>query len=257
MRWLLSCVLVVIVSSSGPIVPGAQAAPAIPIVFGTSWDGPSNSLQRIVDTYIGIPGAIDVHTGFVGGHDGDQDPWFWVGSSFPALMITEVAGNANINELGWYRETFARPALDGIDDGVVFTGTEGDGSSHVITFPSGTSKFGFYLDTHQPIVTPTGTRNQVFFTDRFLNDIGPNGYTPTHAPYDGDVQAIVFDVSEWKGANTWLVCFEDIDSGLPIQPRWAPNATDNDFNDLIFEVRALGATPVRTLSFGELKARYR
>jgi hypothetical protein len=258
MRWLLpSALSALLFCLAVPGVRTAHAAPAVPIVFGTTWDGPSNSLQHIVDTYIGTPGAIDVHADFVGAHAGDQDPWFWVGSSFPALMVTEIAGHANTNELGWYRETFATPALDGVDDGVVFTGTQGNGSSTIITFPSGTSKFGFYLDTHQTIATPSGARNQVFFTNRMLNDIGPNGYAATHAPFDGDAQAIVFDVSAWKGPNTWLVCFEDVDSGFPVQPAWGAQATDNDFNDLVFVVTAFGATPTRTLTFGALKAQYR
>ena len=257
MRWLLPCALIATVCTTALGTSPALAAPAIPVVFGTTWDGPANSLQNIVDAYTGVPGALNVQTDFVGGHSGDQDPWFWVGRSFPALMITEVAGHANTNELGWYKETFAMPVLDGVDDGVVFTGLQGGGASALITFPSGTQKFGFYLNTHQTITTPAGAKNQVFYTDRFLNDIGPNGYAATHAPYDGDVQALVFDVSQWKGPNTWLVCFEDVDSGNPVSPVWGPNATDNDYNDLVFEVTAFGATPVRALSFGALKARYR
>jgi hypothetical protein len=257
MRWLLPCALLAALCVIASGTPPVFASPAIPVTFGTTWDGPAYSLQNILDAYVGVPGAVDVHTDFVGGHAGDQDPWFWVGKGFPALMITEIAGHASTNELGWYKETFTRPVLDGVDDGVVFTGSQGGGASALITFPSGTQKFGFYLDTHQTITTPHGTQNQVFFTDRFLNDIGPNGFAPTHAPYDGDVQALVFNVSAWREQNTWLVCFEDVDSGNPITPLWGPNSTDNDFNDLVFEVTAYGATPVRPLSFGALKARYR
>ena len=33
--------------------------------------------------------------------------------------------------------------------------------------------------------------------------------------------------------------------------------TDNDFNDLVFEVTALGATPTARMSIGALKALYR
>lgn len=255
MRWQFPFALAAIVFISLASVQPAHAAAPVAVSFGTSWDGPSHELQNIVDAYIGVPGAINVHTDYVGAHAGDQDPWFWVGSSFPALMITEVAGNANVNELGWYRETFSKPVLDGIDDGVVFYGSSGDGASTIVSFPSGTTKFGFYLNTHISISTPQGKTNQVFFTNRFLNDLGPYGYGATHTPYDGDVQAIVFDVSQWKGANTWLVCFEDIDSGFPVQP--CCSGTDNDFNDLVFEISALGATPTTSLTFGALKARYR
>ena len=138
---------------------------------------------------------------------------------------------------------------------MVFTGHESGGSDAIINFPSGLSKFGFYLNTHQQVGTPSGKKNQIFFTNRMLNDAGPFGYSATHAPYDGDVQALVFDVSQWKGANTWLVCFEDTDSGLPVQA--CCSGTDNDFNDMVFQVTALGATPVRSLTFGALKAQYR
>lgn len=228
----------------------ARAVSPVPVAFGTSWDGPAYSLQKIVDNYIGIPGAIDVQADFVGARAGDLDPWFWVGASFPALMVTEVAGNANTNQLGWYKETGVLPLIDGIDDGVVFTGSQGAGANVVVLFPGGTTKFGFYLDPTPGNPAP----HQRFFTNRFLNDIGPNGAGAVHAPYDGDVQALVFDVSRWKGPNTWLVCFEDLDSGKPITP--CCTGTDADYNDLVFQVSALGATPAQTLSFGELKARF-
>jgi hypothetical protein len=200
----------------------AHAVAPIPVVFGTSWDGPSHSLQGIVDAYLGVPGAIDVQTDFVGAHAGDLDPWFWVGSSFPALLVTEVAGNANINTLGWYEETGVKPILDGIDDGIVFTGSQGANANTIVLFPSGTTKFGFYLDPQPSNRAP----HQVFFTNRFHNDIGPNGAGAIHAPFDGDVQALVFDVSQWKGPNTWLVCFEDLDAGRAITP--CCSGTDED-----------------------------
>jgi hypothetical protein len=233
----------------------ASAASPVPITFGSSWDAPGHDLQTILDGYTGAPGALDAHTGYIGATAGSLDPWFWVGNSIPALLITEIAGNADLNTVGWYRETFSVPVIDGVDDGVVFTGIESGGASHLITFPAGTTKFGFYLDTHAVVSTPTGTHEQFFFTNRFLNDLGPDGAGAVHAPFDGDVQAMVFDVSRWKGANTWLVCFEDRDSGAPITP--CCSGADNDFNDMVFEVTALGATPTRTLTFGQLKARAR
>ncbi len=255
MRWLYACALAALVFLPPGPVPSARAASPVPVVFGTSWDGPGHGLQDVLDAYLGSPGALDAQTGFVGAHAGDPDPWFWVGSGFPALLVTEVAGRAATNELGWYRETFTRPVLDGVDDGVIFTGAESGGTSALVTFPSGTTKFGFYLDTHLTVGSASGTHDQVFFTNRMLNDAGPYGYAPVHAPFDGDVQALVYDVSRWKGPNTWLVCFEDTDSGLPVQA--CCNGTDNDFNDLVFQVTAFGASPVRLVSFGALKALYR
>lgn len=226
------------------------AVSPVPVPFGASWDPPAYSLQNIVDAYLGTPGALNVQTDYIGAHAGDLDPWFWVGNTFPALLISEVAGNANINTLGWYEETGVVPVIDGVDDGIVFTGAQGSGSSTVVIMPGSTTRFGFYLDP----APNTPSAHQHFFTNRFLNDRGPNGAGAVHAPFDGDVQAIVFDVSRWKGPNTWLVCFEDLDAGKPITA--CCSGTDDDYNDMVFQVSALGATPARTISFGELKTRF-
>lgn len=250
MRQLHALVAVAFVYAATTFAAPAQAASPIPVVFGASWDPPSQSLQNIVDAYIGTPGALNVQTDFIGAHVGDLDPWFWVGNSFPALLVSEVAGNANTNQLGWYEETGVLPVIDGVDDGVVFTGGDGAGSNAVVVMPGSTTRFGFYLDP----APNSPAAHQRFFTNRFLNDRGPKGAGAVHSPFDGDVQAIVFDVSRWKGPNTWLVCFEDLDAGNPITP--CCSGTDDDYNDMVFQVAALGATPARTLSFGELKTRF-
>ena len=250
MRLSSALVVAAVLCATATIVSPARAVSPVPVTFGATWDGPSHTLQSVVDDYLGVPGALNVHTDFIGAHAGDEDAWFWVGNSIPALLITEIAGNANTNLLGWYQETGVTPVIDGVDDGVVFVGAQGADASVVLTVPSGTTKFGFYLDP-----TPGGPAgHERFFTNRFLNDLGPFGGGAAHAPFDGDVQAIVFDVSRWKGANTWLVCFEDLDAGMAIGP--CCTGTDADYNDMVFQVTALGATPTRTLSFGELKTRY-
>ena len=256
MRLLRTAVLGVIVYTL-MLVPTLAVAsgPPAPATFGVSWDGPSNDLQHIVDAYVGVPGAINVQTDYMGAHIGDLDPWFWVGKSVPALLITEVAGNKDTNELGWYIENGAPPTLAGVSDGVVFTGPQGAGTQTVVIFPSNMTKFGFYLDTHTMISTPTGTHDRVFYTNHRFNDQGLNGTGASRAPWDGDVQALVFDVSRWKGPNMWLVCFEDLDAGGPITP--CCSGTDDDYNDFVFQVAALGATPTTQLTFGALKARYR
>ena len=69
------------------------------------------------------------------------------------------------------------------------------------------------------------------------------------------MQALIYDISRITEPNTWLVCFEDLDSGANPGPIGQAQ-TDNDFNDFIFEVKAYGATPVQSLSFGGLKAKY-
>ncbi len=225
----------------------------VPVVFGSSWDGVS--LQSIVDATYGT-GRINVQTDFIGAHPGDLDPWFWVDTQFSALIIREIAGNAQLNTLGWYVEKGAQPLIDGVDDGVVFAGSAGQGATQVITFDRPLTKFGFYLDPNGPYGTTNAPQGEYFFTNRIWNDFGPDGKGAIHAPYDGDVQAIVFDISNVVGTpNTWLVCFEDLDSGA--MPKPCCIGTDNDFNDFVFEVHALGATPAAPMSFGSVKQLWR
>jgi hypothetical protein len=255
MKLLRPAALAAIVYTLALLPASAWAAGPATATFGTSWDGPGNSLQQIMDSYIGIPGAVNVLTDYVGAHPGDIDPWYWHGKNVPALLVREVAGNADTNELGWYLETGAAPAFDGVHDGTVFTGIQGGGAATVLIFPSDMTRFGFYLDTHTQVVGPLGPKNRVFYTNRLFNDAGLNGAGAIRAPYNGDIQALVFDVSHWKGPNHWLVCFEDLDAGGPITP--CCSGTDDDYNDFVFEVNALGASPNSMLTFGALKARYR
>jgi len=252
MRWLLAAVLTVSVVA-GTTSPASAASP-VNVVFGTTWDAPSQKLQNVVDSYVGVPGAIDVTADYIGAKFGELDPWFWVDRSVSALMITEIAGNANNNTLGWYKEIGIKPVIDGVDDGIVFAGLDGSGASKIVTFPAGLTKFGFYMNPNGTYAALNAPEPELFFTNRFYNDLGPSGAGAVHAPFDGDAQALVFDVSQWKGANTWLVCFEDVDSGAPITA--CCSGTDNDFNDMVFQVTALGATPNRAVTFGQLKAKY-
>jgi len=138
-----------------------------------------------------------------------------------------------------------------VDDGVVFTGPMGQGSSTVVNFP-GAQPFGFYLN-------PKGTGNSInapepelFFSNRLFNDLGPDGSGAIHEPFDGDVQMLVFDVSAFTEPYTWCVAVEDLDYGADPDPDCC-YPTDNDFNDLVFEVTVIGAVPVQTVSFGKLK----
>lgn len=237
-----------------PLWTASPALAAHAVVFGQSWDGAANRLQALLDNTYGV-GAIDVETDYIGHDAGDIDPWFWVDSSFRSFLVREVAGNADYNVLGWYEESETRPVIDGVNDGVVFDGPSGAGTTTVITFSKPMTKFGFYLDPNGPGDIPFAPQPERFWTNRRFNDPGPNG-TAIHAPFDGDVQALVFDISTIVGVpNTWLVCFEDLDSGL--QPSACCASTDNDFNDLIFEVQAFGATPAAPLTFGQLKKIYR
>jgi hypothetical protein len=231
------------------------ALAAFPVVFGTSWDPPSTALQTIVEGRYGA-GALNITTDYIGAHPGDPDPWFWSDRGFSALIIREVAGNANRNYVGWYKESGTMPVIDGVDDGIVFDGPAGPGGMPVIiTLGPTVVNFGFYMNPNGSRGAINAPEPECFFTNRHYNDPGLDGSGAVHAPADGDVQALVFDVSRWSGPNTWLVCFEDLDSGAQPAPCCTP--TDNDYNDFVFEVTAIGTTPVALTSLGDLKARYR
>jgi len=238
------------------LIASAPAGAAVTVVFGTSWDGPGQSLQAILDGIYGA-GQIDVATDYLGAKPGDPDPWFWIDNQFTSLLVREVAGNADYNQVGWYEETGSLPVLanDGVHDGMVFDGPAGAGAATVVVFQNPMTRFGFYLDPNGPGDAVNAPQPEKFYTNRLLNDRGLDGSTALHAPWNGDVQALVFDISRFTKPNTWLVCWEDLDSGAVPGANGA-SQTDNDFQDLVMEVTALGATPARAMSFGALKARY-
>jgi len=249
--WRFTAVVTVLASLAVASSAGAQ----VHVTFGTSWDGVS--LQSIINNRYGA-GHINVTTDYIGAHASDIDPWFWFGDHVDALMIREVAGNANRNTLYWYEENGTKPGVPvgSPMGGLVFDGPSGQGATAVIVFPYPRMHFGFMMDPNGPNGTVNAPQPECFFTNRRFNDLGPDGSGAIHEPYDGDVQALVFDVSPWSAPNTWLVCFEDLDSGAMPGPSGHAQ-TDNDFNDMVFEVQALGATPVAGMSFGALKAMYR
>lgn len=249
MRRLIICSCLCVLTG-GSFATGSLAGP---VVFGQSWDGPSNTLQSIVDLRYGA-GRLQCDQDYIGARAGDPDPFYWVDSSVSAFLVREVAGNASRNVLGWYLEplTGPPPVIDGVDDGVVFDGPAGSGAMAVVNLRGERTTFGFYLDPNGSGGTTNAAQPERFFTNRRFNDAGPDGSGAVHSPTGGDVQALVFDISAWTVPNTWLVCFEDMDSG----PH-PGTSTDNDFNDLVFEVHAMAVTPVAMLSFGALKARYR
>jgi hypothetical protein len=224
------------------------------VVFGTTWDGPTNTLQGILDARYGA-GNIDVVNDYIGKAGSDPDPFTWSGLSFNSLLIREVAGHANNNILGWYKETGAAPVIDGTDDGVVFNGPQSAGALTMVTLGPGNTPFGFYINPNGPNSSTNAPEPELFFTNRLFNDRGPDGTGAVHVPTDGDVQAIVFDVSAWTQPNTWVVCFEDLDSGP--NPTPCCSQTDNDFNDLVFEVTVARAVGVQELAISALKSLYR
>lgn len=232
-------------------------ADAFDVTFGTSWD--NIPLQQVLDQHYGV-GVINVATDYEGHNPGDADPPYWEDLSLNGLIIREIAGFANRNTLGWYAETLqSRPVIDGIGDGVVFDGAMGAGQTVTVTFPDGLTRFGFYLN-------PNGDQDgggyapepELFFTNRFYNDIGPTGAGATHAPFNGDPQCLVFNVSHLHGGvPTYVLAWEDLDYGAPVTPTYNWMGTDNDFNDLVVEIQALSPVATENQTWGSVKALFR
>ena len=145
------------------------ALAVVPVVFGTSWDGASNRLQDIVYAAYGA-GRVDCVRDYIGALPGDSDPFFWVDNQFSALLVKEVAGNANRNTLGWYLEDGHMPAIDGIDDGVVFSGPAVAGATALIHFDHPMTKFGFWLNPNGKYGVINAPEPEKFYTNRFYNE---------------------------------------------------------------------------------------
>ena len=229
-------------------------AGAFPVTFGTSWD--NVPLQTVLDTEYG-PGVINVATDYEGNNPGDGDPAYWLDSAMDGLIIREIAGFSNRNTMGWYAEDLSGPpAIDGIDDGVVFSGPLGQGATVAVNFPGGLTQFGFYLN---PNGTLDGGGNapepELFFTNRFYNDLGASGGGSPHAPFDGDPQCLVFNISHLNnGIPTFVLAWEDLDYGSPITPSYNWSSTDNDYQDLVVEIQALSPVPAESETWGGVKA---
>jgi len=228
----------------------ANASPRA--VFGESWSSPSARLQSLIDAAYG-PGRINVQTDYLGAQPGDPEVIVWNSLKWTVLQVREISGTAHRPDFGWYLETgdAEPPRVDGYNDGPVFK--RGGPESATIPFRNRPRDIGFYLRTAD---AGSGLGPRVFYSNRMYNDVGPGGAGGLHDPVSGgDIQALVFDVSAWTRPFTWLVCFEDHDSGAVPGP--CCNGTDNDYADYVFEVRAQVTTPVSATTFGFLKALYR
>ncbi len=234
-----------------------SAAPALAfeVVFGTSWD--AIPLQTILDAEYGV-GAIDATTGYEGYLPGDAVIPYWEDQFVDGILVREIAGYANKNILGWYVETLGStpPSIDGIDDGVIFDGPMGPGATATLSF-STVTRFGLYLDPNgiqSGVNTPQG---EFLFTNRFYNDIGEDGTITHHGPYDGDPQALIYNITHLRqGIPTFVIAWEDLDYGSMISPTWVDGMTDNDFNDLVIEISASSPVPVESVSWSQVKGLY-
>jgi hypothetical protein len=210
---------------------------AFPVTWGTSWDGPGNDLQSLVDAYLGT-NAINVALDYIGHDTSDPDPYYWRIGGFSSYMVREIAGNADSNVFGWYRRPAAgaQPVINGVDDGVIFPGPAGEGSTYtldLLALYGSPVQIGFYLAAPAYSYAPSET----FFSDRRYNDLGWGGVA-LHAPYDGDPQMLAYDLSSIRGYESYLLAWEDRDTGGLIQYQ-----TDNDFNDMIVEITPTPAIP--------------
>jgi len=229
------------------------------VSWGDSWDGVL--LQDIIDGYLSAhfpssysPGDINVLTmyeGYVpGGADLDPTP-YWEDSSFNGLIVEELAGYRNNNTMGWYE--IGSPVIDGFNDGVIFEGSDGAGTSKVITFPT-PIRFGFWLDPNGELDSRGAPQPERFYTDRTLNDVGPDGSGTIHPPENGDPQCLIYNASYLYGRPAYILAWEDIDYGLEVSATPTPTTTDNDFNDLVVLIMASSPVPTETNSWGEVKA---
>jgi hypothetical protein len=219
-------------------------------VIGSSWLTPPGRLQSLIDATYG-PGLINVPTDYFGARDGDPEVMVWNSVKATVVQVREISGIAHRPDFGWYLETGGNtpPPIDGHDDGPLLKSS----TSASLAFGRRPRQIGFYLRTAD---AGSGLGPRTFYSNRLYNDLGPGGAGALHEPFTGgDIQALVFDVSRWTRPNTWLVCFEDHDSGAIPGP--CCDGTDNDYADYVFEVRAESTTDALAPSFGFLKALYR
>ena len=216
---------------------------AFEVVFGTSWD-PEPSLQEILDAEYGA-GAVDAATDYEGFDCDDAEVPYWLDDTVDGWIIREVGGYANRNTLGWYAEDFSLPVIDGVDDGVIFEGGANVGDVRFVGLPEPT-RFGLYLNPNGEEDAINAPEPELFFTNRSYNDVGPDGSGTIHAPDGGDPQALIYDVTALRGGiPTYLIAWEDVDSGAEITADYTSSSTDNDFNDLVVEIRA--SSPVSAI----------
>jgi hypothetical protein len=220
-------------------VPNCQT---FEVVTGVSWDGVS--LQEVLDAEYGT-GAIIAATDYEGYRCGDAVYPYWIDSNLDGWVVREIAGYSNLNELGWYVEGFSQPTIDGVDDGLIFDGSAGEGATVAVEFPHGTTRFGFYMNPRGPGDSTNAPEPEIFFTNRTYNDAGPDGSGDTRPPEGGDPQCLIYNITELRhGTPTYVLAWEDLDYGSPIAAEYRYDATDNDFQDLVVEIQAMSPVPV-------------
>ena len=226
-----------------------HASSPVPVAIGSSRGGPLHDLQQKVDALVG-PGRVNVLTDFVGGREGDPDPWSWTNPGH--AMVVQLVDRESPNfEVGWYDESTGPRATAGMPEGLVLERTRVRGTRAGFALPRGVQRFGLFAE----VVDPSGRHHDRHFSNRLRNLPGHDGAPAAQPPFDGDPQMLVFDVSRWLGAGTWLVACEMDDAGLRMG--LADGESDHDYSDLLFLFSGASATPVQSQTFGRLKRLYR
>ncbi|MFB2836789.1 hypothetical protein [Floridanema evergladense] len=217
----------------GTVFASGEVAKAVS--FGTSFDGPDQSLQNILDSLtVGGP-RIDT----VNGQTGFNLFTNTASSGSVATFMFEVAGNAPINKFGIYNQSGVKAQLfagsNDVSDGafVSFLGngdlsvfTNGfqpgnQGSPSVNTYTGFGNVFGFYIETEQ------GT----FYTENSRN---PNG-SQQAVIYQGNNQTSLQIQGRQPGVftdNEFIIAFDDL-------LRSTPGSSDSDFQDLVVMVESI------------------
>jgi len=228
-------------------VAACPASADFNVVFGTSWD--SVPLQQILDDNYGV-GAIDAATDYEGYLPGDADPPYWTDAGLDGLIVKEIAGYSNRNTMGWHEAS--DNVIDGVNDGVIFSGPMSEGETETVSFPAGVIDFGFYLDPNGDQDAGGAPQGEHFFANRFYNDAGVN-----HEPFDGDPQCLIYNITHLRGGvPTFVLAWEDLDYGQEISATPGSGKTDNDFNDLVCEITAISTVEDEKTSWGRVKALY-
>lgn len=235
-------------------IAGSTAA-AVPIYVDRGHDE-FRELQRRVDRIVGA-GRVNVRKDFMGAGQDAPEPWTWVNPGH-AMEVTLVDRKSPHYVFGWYAEKGAYPVLDGVEDALLMDQTRPRGTCVGFSLPGHVNRFGFF-------VSPSGLAKSTpatLWSNRLFNQASRIG-----SPGAGGVQMLVFDISKWAGADTWLIACETNRVG-PKQPGGSDlgsgrvedggsDGEDADYSDVLFIVSGGNVTPTRQATFGSLKRLYR
>jgi hypothetical protein len=113
-----------------------------------SWDGSPPGGPGGIWPILNAHGIDDSHLQFWGESDGDPDPniKFDLAPGAESTSLTlkfEVAGNASVNQFGWFPANLGGNGYQDSDLHLIFDGSAEPGDSAVVTLPGGA--YGFYL----------------------------------------------------------------------------------------------------------------